>query len=134
MEDGKEKLRQLALNLQEMTDACEKALTREQHQQLLNSMVAAMGQLDSMASTGPPDNTNVGGERSGRSTGPVLTVNSDYREIIKAARFTARQFLSNDMEVAQRTDTRVGKDDGGSLKFYEQENDFFESAAESRPK
>ena len=134
MEDDKERLRQLALNLKEMTDAYEKALTPEQRQQLLNSMVAAMGQLDSIPSTGPPDNTNVGGDRSGRPSGPALTVNSDYREIIEAARFAARQFLSNDMEVTQRTDTRVGKDDGGSLKFYEQENDFFESAAESRPK
>ncbi len=134
MDDEKERLRQLALNLQEMADAYDKALTPEQRQQLLNSMVAAMGQLDSMAATGPPDNTNVGGERSGRSTGPVLTVNSDYREIIEAAQFTARQFLSKYIEVTQRTDTRVGKDDGGSLKFYEQENDFFESAAESRPR
>jgi hypothetical protein len=132
-DNNAERLRQMALNLQEMANAYDNALTPEQQMQLLNSMAAATAQLNSISSA-PPDNTNVGGDRSGRATGPALVVKSDYQGIVDAARFTARHFLSKGIEVTRRTGTRVGSADGGSLKFYEQENDFFESAAESRSK
>ena len=133
-EDDAERLRQMALNLQDMANAYNNALTQEQRTQLLDNMAAATAQLNSMSSIGPPDNTNIGGNRSGRPSGPVFTVKGGYQDIIDAARFTARYFLSKDMEATKRTGTRVGRADGGSLRFYEQENDFFESAAESRPK
>jgi hypothetical protein len=132
MDDDAERLRQMALNLQDMANAYNNALTQEQRDQLLNNMAAATAQLNSMFSVGPPDNTNVGGNRSGQPSGPVFTVKSDYQDIIDAARFTARQFLSKDIQATGLTGTRVGRDSGGSLRFYEQENDFFESAADNR--
>ena len=133
-DDDAERLRQMALNLQDMANAYDNALTQEQRSQLLNDMATATAQLNSVLSIGPPDNTNVGGNSSGRPFGPVPTVKSGYQDIIDAARFTARYFLSKDIQAAKRTDTHIGKASGGSLRFYEQENDFFESAAESRLK
>jgi len=132
MDEDAERLRQMALNLQDMANAYNNSLTQEQRSQLLNNMAAATAQLNSMYSVGPPDNTNVGGRPV--PSGPVPTVKGGYQDIIDAARLTARHFLSKDMQVTKRTDTRVGQSSGGSLRFYEQENDFFESAAESRPK
>jgi hypothetical protein len=133
-DDDAGRLRQMALNLQDMVNAYSKALTQEQREQLLNDIAAATAQLNSISPVGPPDNTNVGGDRSGRPSGAVLTVKGGYKDIIDAARFTARHFLSKDMDVTERPDTRAGRADGGSIRFYDQENDFFESAAESQPK
>ncbi|HUU17610.1 MAG TPA: hypothetical protein VMW72_10710 [Sedimentisphaerales bacterium] len=132
-EDDAERLRQMALNLEDMANAYDKSVTPEQRRQLLNDLAAVTAQLNSMSSSGAPNNANVGGDRSGRS-GPVLTVKGGGdQDIVDAARFAARHFLSKDMEVTKRPNSRVGRTSGGSLRFYDQENDFFESAAESRP-
>jgi len=120
-QDDAERLRQMALNLEDMANAYDKSVTPEQRRQLLNDLRAVTAQLNSM------------GDRSGRS-GPVLTVKGGGdRDIVDAARFAARHFLSKDMEVTKRQNSRVRRTSGGSLRFYDQENDFFESAAESRP-
>ena len=132
-QDDAERLRQMALNLEDMANAYDKSVTPEQRRQLLNDLRAVTAQLNSMSPSGAPNNTNVGGDRSGRS-GPVLTVKGGGdRDIVDAARFAARHFLSKDMEVTKRQNSRVRRTSGGSLRFYDQENDFFESAAESRP-
>jgi len=132
-QDDAERLRQMALNLEDMANAYDKSVTPEQRRQLLNDLRAVTAQLNSMSPSGAPNNTNVGGDRSGRS-GPVLTVKGGGdRDIVDAARFAARRFLSKDMEVTKRQNSRVRRTSGGSLRFYDQENDFFESAAESRP-
>jgi len=128
-DDEAERLKQMALKLEDMANAYDKAITPEQRAQLLNDLAAATAQLNSMSPTGAPSNTNVGGDRSGRS-GPVPTVRAGAdRDIIDAARFAARHFLSKDMEVTKRPNSRVRKNGGGSLRFHDQENDFFESAA-----
>lgn len=133
MEDDAERLRQMALNLEDMANAYDKSVTPEQRRQLLNDLRAVTAQLNSMSSSGAPNNANAGGDRSGRS-GPVLTVKGGGdRDVVDAARFAARRFLSKDMEVTNRQNSRVRRTSGGSLRFYDQENDFFESAAESRP-
>ena len=132
-EDDAERLRQMALNLEDMANAYDKAFTPEQRRQLLNDLAAVTAQLNSMSSLGAPNNTNVGGDRSGRG-GPVPTVKGGGdRDIVDAARFAARHFLSKDMEMTKRPNSSVRRTSSGSLKFYDQENEFFESAAESRP-
>ena len=129
-EDNAERLRQMALRLEDMANAYDKSVTPEQRRQLLNDLAAATAQLNLMSSSGAPNNTNVGGDRSGRPSGPVLTVKGGAdRDIVDAARFAARRFLSEDMEVNKRPNSRVRRTGGGSLRFYDQENDFFESAA-----
>jgi hypothetical protein len=132
-EDDAERLRQMALNLEDMANAYDKALTPKQRRQLLSDLAAVTTQFNSMSSLGAPSNTNVGGDRSGMG-GPVLTVKGGSdRDIVDAARFAARHFLSKDMEMTKRPNSSVRRTNGGSLRFYDQENEFFESAAESRP-
>ena len=133
-EDDAERLRQMALNLEDMANAYDKALTPEQRRQLLNDLAAVTAQLNSMSSFGAPANAGVAGDRSGRPFGAVSAIKGGGDgDIVEAARFAARHFLSKDMEVTRRATSRVRMTSGGSLRFYDQENDFFERAAKSRP-
>jgi len=133
-EDDMERLRQMALHLEDMANAYDKSVTPEQRRQILNDLAAATAQLNSMSSFGAPVNAGVAGDRSGRPFGAVSAIKGGGDgDIVEAARFAARHFLSKDMEVTKRATSRVRMTSGGSLRFYDQENDFFERAAKSRP-
>jgi hypothetical protein len=99
----------------------------------LNDLAAVTAQLNSMSSFGAPANAGVA-DRSGQPFGTVSAIKGGGDgDIVEAARFAARHFLSKDMEVTKRATSRVRMTSGGSLRFYDQENDFFERAAKSRP-
>jgi len=127
--DETEQLKQMALNMQAMADAYEKAVTPEQRRQLLNALTAVANQFNAM-SGGP---ANIPGGPGPGHPGPVLAVKGHSgRDIVEAAKFAARQFLSRQMEVTKRDADAAAATGSGSLKFYNQENDFFESTAKTR--
>jgi hypothetical protein len=130
-EDDMEYLKQMALNVETMANAYEKAVTAEERRQLLNNLSAVAAQLNS--SSGGPVNIKGGGE-SGQPGKVVAVKGFGDRDILDAARFAAREFLSKALDVTKRSNSRVPNTSEGSLRFYDQENDFFESAARSQPK
>lgn len=65
-EDDAERLRQMALHLEDMANAYDKSVTPEQRRQILNDLAAVTAQLNSMSSFGAPVNAGVAGDRSGR--------------------------------------------------------------------
>jgi len=128
-EDNAQQLRQMALNLMAMANAYEEAVTPEQRRQLLNSLSAVAAQFNAMS--GGPANIK-GGTPLGQSEPVIAVKGRGDRDIVDAARFAARHFLSKDLDVSKRSNSCVPKTSNGSLKFYDPENDFFESAAQDQ--
>ncbi|MCF7972733.1 MAG: hypothetical protein K9N55_02845 [Phycisphaerae bacterium] len=129
-EDNMEQLKQMALNVEAMANAYETAVTAEERRQLLNTLSAVTAQFN-LSSGGP---NIVGGGSGAAQPGKVVAVKGfGDRDIIDAARFAAREFLSKTLDVTKRPNSRVPETSTGSLRFYGQENDFFENAARSQP-
>ncbi len=129
-QDDAEQLRQMALNLEALANAYEKAVTPESRRQLLNELSAVAAQFNAMS--GGPANIS-GGTRS-VGAGPVVSVKGyGDRDIVNAARFAAQRFLPENVDANQRSDNALPEASSGSLRFYDQENDFFESTAQNRP-
>ena len=128
-EDDAEQLKQMALNLETLANAYEKAVTPEERTQLLKELSAVAAQFNAMSS-GP---ANIRGGTSSGPSGPVIAVKGyGDRDIVDAARFAARRFLSKDVDATKRSENGIPATSSGSLRFYDQENDFFESTAKSR--
>ncbi len=128
--DDNEQLKQMALNMEAMANAYEKAVTPQLRRQLLNALTAVANQFNAL-SGGP---ANIAGDTGPSQLGSVLAVKGyGDRDIVNAARFAARQFLSKQMDVTKRSIESVPGTSSGSLKFYDQENDFFESTAKPQP-
>jgi len=129
LEDDTERLRQMALDLESLANAYERAVTPEQRKQLLNELVAVANQFNAIS--GGPANIP-GASRPGLSQSVLAVEGYGDRDIVNAARFAARSFLSRDIDTTKHSDEHVPRTTSGSLRFYDQEIDFFESTARSQ--
>ena len=115
-DDDIEHLRQMALSVEDMANAYEKAVSAEERRQLLSTLSAVAAQLN--ASSGGP--ANIKGASDSGQPGKVVAVKGfGDRDILDAARFAAREFLSKNLDVLKQSNSRVPGTAPGSLRFYE---------------
>ncbi|MBN2313508.1 MAG: hypothetical protein JXM79_06235 [Sedimentisphaerales bacterium] len=117
--------RKMAEQLSADADAFDESVTEEEREDMLARLEAAKHLLETMPE---PQWAQVGqGKRGQSSSVPVLTKNPNI-DPAEAARQMARQFWSISLNAKKRRQQLI-EDESSDVKFYEQENEFFENAA-----
>ncbi|MHC4702209.1 MAG: hypothetical protein ACYTFQ_16710, partial [Planctomycetota bacterium] len=115
----------IAEQLAEDADALDESVTPQERQEMLDRLEAAKRLLETMPE---PQWTTTDQSKSMRSAaGLVLTRGPEFAAA-EAARQLARQFWSISIEAAKRAQ-QLSEDEPSDVKFYGQENEFFENAA-----
>ncbi|MHC4569647.1 MAG: hypothetical protein ACYTE3_28305 [Planctomycetota bacterium] len=115
----------MAEQLAEDADALDESLTPEQEKDMLARLEAARRLLELMPE---PQWTTTGPNRGTRSgAAPVLTRGAQLAPA-EAARHLARQFWSISIDARKRRQ-QLSEDEPSDVKFFGQENEFFENAA-----
>jgi hypothetical protein len=119
-----EKAQDMAEQLAADADALDESVTPQQRQEMLDRLEAARRLLETMAE---PQWTTTNRSKSTRSAaGLVLTRGPELAS--ETARQLARQFWSISIEAGKRAQ-QLSEDEPSDVKFYGQENEFFENAA-----
>ena len=115
----------MAEQLAEDAEALDESLTPEEQREMLARLEAAKRMLEMMPEPQWSTVSQSGGTRS--PAAPVLTSGAELAPA-EAARHLARQFWSISIDARKRRQ-KLSEDEPSDVKFYGQENEFFENAA-----
>lgn len=115
----------MAEQLAEDADALEESLTPEQKQEMLARLEAAKRLLEAMPE---PQWTTLDQSKNTQSSAALVLTRGSGLAPAEAARELARQFFSISIEAGKRKQ-QLSEDEPSDVKFYRQENNFFENAA-----
>ena len=126
---GEEKLAQeaqkMAEQLAEDADALDEAVTPQEEQDMLARLEAAKRLLETMPE---PQWATVDQSKGTRSTAGLVFTRGSGLGPAEVARQLARQFWSISIDARKRRQ-QLSEDEASDVKFYGQENEFFENAA-----
>ncbi len=119
------KARDMAEQLAEDADALDESLTPEQQRDMLARLEAAKRLLETMPE---PQWTTMDQKKGTQSSAALVFTTGPELTPAETARQLARQFWSISIEARKRRQ-QLSEDDPSDVKFYRQENEFFENAA-----
>jgi vacuolar-type H+-ATPase subunit E/Vma4 len=119
------KAQEMAEQLAEDADALDESVTPMQREDMLARLEAAKRLLEMMPK---PQWATVGNSKAARSAAALVFTTNPKRAPAEAARQMARQFWSIAVDAKKRQQQLID-DEPSDVKFYGQENEFFENAA-----
>ncbi|MHC4627398.1 MAG: hypothetical protein ACYTDV_10500, partial [Planctomycetota bacterium] len=119
----------MAEQLAEEADALDESVTPQQEQDMLALLEEAKRLLETMPE---PQWTTMDQSKGARSAAGLVLTRGPEVAPAEAARQLARQFWSISID-ARRRRQQLSEDESSDVKFYGQENEFFENAAKFEP-